>query len=164
VPEGLCTTWLHKYLKAGDEVKFTGPYGDFYIRDTDADIIFIAGGSGKAPIKSMLEHLQVVGTKRKMTYFFGARSGKDLYLTDQFFKFEKIFPDFKYIPVLSQCAPEDNYCGRTGYIMPYLKEVIRNPLNTEAYMCGSPGMLDAAEKELLALGVPDGRIYFDRFG
>ncbi len=164
VPEGLCTTWVHKYLKVGDDVILTGPYGDFYIRDTDADMIFIAGGSGKAPIKSMLEHLQIVGTTRKMTYFFGARSGKDLYLTDQFVDYEKVFPDFKYIPVLSQCTPEDKWCGRSGYIMPYFKEVIRDPKNTEAYMCGSPGMLNAAQKELLALGVPVDKIFFDSFG
>ena len=164
VPEGLCTTWVHKYLKVGDEVILTGPYGDFYIQDTQADMIFIAGGSGKAPIKSMLEHLQVVGTTRKMTYFFGARTGKDLYLTDQFVDFEQVFPDFKYIPVLSKCEPDDKWCGRSGYIMPYFKEVIRDPKNTEAYMCGSPGMLDAAKKELLALGVPVDKIYFDSFG
>lgn len=164
VPEGLCTTWIHKYLKVGDEVNLTGPYGDFYIRDTDADMIFIAGGSGKAPIKSMLEHLQVTGTNRKMTYFFGARSGKDLYLTDEFVNFEKVFPDYQYIPVLSQCSPEDKWCGRSGYIMPYFKEVIRDPKNTEAYMCGSPGMLNAAQKELIALGVAADKIYYDSFG
>jgi Na+-transporting NADH:ubiquinone oxidoreductase subunit NqrF len=78
--------------------------------------------------------------------------------------YQKVFPDFTYIPVLSQCKPEDKYCGRTGYIMPYLKEVIRNPLNTEAYMCGSPGMLEAAKKELVILGVPADKIYFDSFG
>lgn len=164
VPEGICTTWVHKFLKLGDEVTLTGPYGDFYIRDTEADIIFIAGGSGKAPIKSMLEHLQVVGTNRKMTYFFGARTGKDLYLTDQFVNFDKVFNDYQYIPVLSRCEPEDKWCGRSGYIMPYFKEVIRDPKNTEAYMCGSPGMLNAAQKELIALGVPADKIFFDSFG
>jgi len=163
VPDGICTTWVHKYLKVGDEVFMTGPFGDFYIRDTDADMIFIAGGSGKAPIKSMLEHLEVVGTNRKMSYFFGARSGEDLYLTDQFKAYEDVFPDFKFIPVLSRCDDNEKWCARIGYIMPYLKEFIRDPNKTEAYMCGSPGMLNACQKELLALGVPQDRIYFDSF-
>ncbi|MFO7660905.1 MAG: FAD-binding oxidoreductase [Candidatus Cloacimonadaceae bacterium] len=163
VPEGICTTWAHKYLKVGDEVFMTGPFGDFYIRDTEADMIFIAGGSGKAPIKSMLEHLEVVGTNRKMTYFFGARSAEDLYLTEQFKNYEKVFPDFTYIPVLSRCDDGEKWCARTGYIMPYLKEFIRDPKNTEAYMCGSPGMLNACQKELLTLGVPQDKIYFDSF-
>jgi len=164
VSEGICTTWVHRFLKVGDEVTFTGPFGDFYIRDTQADMIFIAGGSGKAPIKSMLEHLQVVGTRRKMTYFFGARSEQDLYLTEQFQAYEQVYEDYKYYPVLSRCEEGSKWCGRTGYIIPYIKEVIRDAQNTEAYMCGSPGMLDACQKELLALGVPRDKIYFDSFG
>lgn len=164
VPEGICTTWVHKFLKVGDEVSLTGPYGDFYLRDTDADIIFIAGGSGKAPIKSMLEHLEVVGTSRKMTYFFGARSEQDLYLTEQFQAYEGVFEQFHYLPVLSRCDEGSKWCGRTGYVIPYLKEVIRDANKTEAYMCGSPGMLEACQKELLALGVPKDKIYFDSFG
>jgi Na+-transporting NADH:ubiquinone oxidoreductase subunit F len=164
VPEGICTTWVHNHLKVGDEVVMTGPYGEFIIRDTDAEIIFIAGGSGKAPIKSMLEHLQVVGTSRKMTYFYGARTDRELYLTDQFKGYEQVFPGFQYIPVLSRCLDGSQWCARTGYIMPYLKEYVHDPLNTEVYMCGSPGLLDACQKELLILGVPRDKIYFDSFG
>ncbi|MDZ4121111.1 MAG: FAD-binding oxidoreductase, partial [Candidatus Cloacimonadaceae bacterium] len=100
VPEGICTTWVHNHLKVGDEIYFTGPYGDFYLRDTEADVLFVAGGSGKAPIKSMLEYLRVVGTNRKMTYFFGARDLKDLYLTDEMRGFEEHFDQFEYVPVL----------------------------------------------------------------
>lgn len=164
VPEGICTTWVHNYLKVGDKVSFTGPYGDFYLRDTQADIFFVAGGSGKAPIKSMLEHLQVVGTTRRMSYFFGARGLRDLYLTEEMFSFEKTFSDFSYIPVLSHAAPEDNWTGRTGYVMPYFQERLRDPANTEAYLCGSPGMIDAVIKGLTALGIPKDKIYFDSFG
>jgi Na+-transporting NADH:ubiquinone oxidoreductase subunit F len=164
VPEGICTTWVHKFLQVGEEVNLTGPYGDFYIRDTDADMIFIAGGSGKAPIKSMLDHLRVVGTQRRMTYYFGARTEKDLYLTEYFKEMEQVFPAFQYIPVLSRCDDGARWCARTGYIMPYLKESVRDPENTEAYMCGSPGMLEACKKELLNLGVKADKIYFDSFG
>ncbi len=164
VPEGLCTTWVHHHLKLGDRVNFTGPYGDFFLRDTDADILFVAGGSGKAPIKAMLEHLQVVGTNRKMTYFFGARTPKDLYLTDEMKAFEQVFPDFRYEPVLSHAEPGDNWQGKTGYVMPYFKDTIRDPGNTEAYLCGSPGMINAVTKGLTDLGIAPDKIYYDSFG
>ncbi len=164
VPEGLCTTWVHKYLKVGDEVNFTGPYGDFYLRDTDADILFVAGGSGKAPIKSMLEHLQVVGTNRKMTYYFGAREPKDLYLTDEMLSFESVFSNFKYEPVLSHVNDNSGWNGKTGFVMPYFKETIQNANNTEAYLCGSPGMINAVTKALRDLGVPADKIFYDSFG
>ncbi len=164
VPEGICTTWVHNHLKVGDEVQLTGPYGDFTIKDTDADIIFVAGGSGKAPIKSMLEHLQVVETDRRMTYFFGARTTRDLYLTDEMKAFEQVFPHFKYEPVLSHLPKEEKWDGKTGYVMPYFKDVIRDPKNTEAYLCGSPGMIAAVTKSLIDLGVPKDKIYYDSFG
>ena len=164
VPEGICTTWVHNYLKVGDRVNFTGPYGDFFLRDTDADILFVAGGSGKAPIKSMLEHLQVVGTNRKMTYFFGARTPRDLYLTEEMKSFEQVFPDFRYEPVLSHAVPEDKWQGKAGYVMPYFKDAIRDPQKTEAYLCGSPGMINAVTKALSDMGVPADKIYFDSFG
>ncbi len=164
VPEGICTTWVHKYLKLGDKVNFTGPYGDFEIRDTDADIFFVAGGSGLAPIKSMLEHLQLAGTDRKMTFFFGAKTPQDLYLAEEMQAYEKVFADFHYVPVLSQTIPEDNWQGKTGRVMPYFEEVLRDPKKTEAYLCGSPGMIESVTQALIELGVPKDKIYFDSFG
>ncbi len=165
VPEGICTTWVHTALHVGDKVDFTGPYGDFYLRDTEADILFVAGGSGSAPIKSMLEHLKEVGTNRKMTYFFGARTTKDLYLEEEMRDFEKHFEDFKYVPVLSHATEEENWQGKTGFVMPYFKEAIRDPKNTEAYLCGSPGMIAAVTKSLVNdYGIDEGKIYYDSFG
>ncbi len=164
VPEGICTTWIHQYLKVGDKVSLTGPYGDFYVQDTAADIIFVAGGSGKAPIKSMLEHLAEVGCERKMTYFFGSRTTKDLYLTAEMHALEKVFTNFEYVPVLSKCEPDDGWTGKTGYVMPYFKDVIRDPKNTEAYLCGSPGMINAVSKSLMEHGIPQDKIYYDSFG
>jgi len=147
----------------GDIVNLVGPFGDFYIRDTDTDIIYVAGGSGKAPIKSMVEHAAKYQNPRKMTYFFGARAMKDLYLTEEFQEYEKTMPDFTYVPVLSSPDPEDDWKGKTGFIPPYFKDYIRDPLKTEAYLCGSPGMIAAVEKELTKLGVPNDKIYFDSF-
>lgn len=164
VPDGICTTWVHQHLKVGDRVTLTGPYGDFFIRDTNADIIFVAGGSGKAPIKSMLEHLAVIGCNRRMTYFFGAKTLKDLYLTEEIKAFEQVFPEFRYEPVLSQPESNDNWKGKTGYVMPYFKDVIRDANNTEAYLCGSPGMINAVTKSLMENGIPIDKIYYDSFG
>ncbi|MDD4309574.1 MAG: FAD-binding oxidoreductase [Candidatus Cloacimonetes bacterium] len=164
VPEGVCTTWVHQHLKIGDKVFLTGPYGDFFLRDTEADIIYVAGGSGKAPIKSILEDLAVKGTSRKMTYFFGARTLKDLYLTEHMKSFEQVFENFSYVPVLSAAEPTDNWTGKTGFVMPYFKETIRDPKNTEAYLCGSPGMINAVTKALMDNGIPQEKIYYDSFG
>ncbi len=163
VPDGICTTWVHDYLKEGDIVDITGPYGDFFIRDTEADIIYVAGGSGKAPIKSMLEDLAEKGTDRRMAYFFGAQSKRDLYLTEEMHSYEEKFADFTYYPVLSSPTEEDKWDGRTGFVMPYFKEFIKDPKNTEAYLCGSPRMIDAVCAELEKMGVPKDKIYFDSF-
>ncbi len=163
VPDGICTTWVHDYLKEGDTVNFTGPFGDFFIRDTEADMIFVAGGSGKAPIKSMVEYMEKRQIKRRMGYFFGARNIKELYYTDYFKEFEKKLPSFKYYPVLSQPTEACDWDGRCGYVMPFFDEFIKDPSNTEAYLCGSPGMIAAVVKNLKEKGLAEDKIYFDSF-
>lgn len=163
VPEGICTTWVHDYLKEGDDVRFTGPFGDFFIQDTQADMLFVAGGSGKAPIKAMLEYLNARGSTRRMGYFFGARSRKDLYLDDLFAQWEQELPDFAYYPILSQPTEQCEWDGRCGYVMPYFDEFIQDVHNTEAYLCGSPGMIAAVVKYLTKLGIPEEKIYYDSF-
>ncbi|HNX01082.1 MAG TPA: FAD-binding oxidoreductase, partial [Candidatus Cloacimonadota bacterium] len=163
VPEGIVTTWAHDYLKVGDTVYLTGPFGDFYIRDTEADMIFVSGGSGLAPIKSMLEHLETTGTNRHMVNFFGARTRKDLYLVDHMDHFKSVFKMYEYVPVLSAPDPNDNWTGKTGYTMAYFKDKLRDPKNTEAYLCGSPGMINSVLNSLIDLGVPKEKIYFDSF-
>lgn len=163
VPEGIVTTWVLDFLKVGDQVNLTGPYGDFYIHDTEADMIFVSGGSGLAPIKAMLEHMEFTGSTRYMVNFFGARSLKDLYLSEYMEHFKSVFNHYEYIPVLSSPEPDDNWNGKTGYTMHYFKDKLRDPNNTEAYLCGSPGMINAVQKALVELGVPRDKIYFDSF-
>ncbi len=163
VPEGICSTWVHEHLKVENEVNFTGPFGDFYIRDTKADMLFVAGGSGKAPIKSMLEYLAKRKSKRRMGYFFGARIRKELYHTELFEMLEKKMYDFKYFPILSQPTEACEWDGRCGYVMPFFNEFIKDPPNMEAYLCGSPGMIAAVVKELTGRGIPEEKIYFDSF-
>ncbi|MFP4497474.1 MAG: NADH:ubiquinone reductase (Na(+)-transporting) subunit F [Vulcanimicrobiota bacterium] len=163
VPNGICTTWVHQYLKEGDEVTFNGPYGDFHLRDTDRDIVFIAGGSGMAPIKSILLKMRENNINRKTMYFFGARSLKDLFLVDLMKEFEKDLPNFKFIPALSHPQPEDNWEGEKGLITDVVSKHLESGENVEAYLCGSPGMIDACVKVLTSKGVPEELIYYDKF-
>jgi len=163
VPDGICTTYVFEYLKVGDKVDFTGPFGDFFIRDTKADMLFVAGGSGKAPIKSMVEYLFKRNSNRRMVYMFGARVRKDLYYVDYFKEFEKKLPDFTFVPVLSQPTEECEWKGKCGYIPPFFPEYIKDPSKTEAYLCGSPGMIAAVVKGLKENGVPEDKIYYDSF-
>jgi Na+-transporting NADH:ubiquinone oxidoreductase subunit F len=163
VPNGICTTYVHEHLKEGQDVSINGPYGDFFLRDTDRDIICIAGGSGMAPIKSILLDMAEKGSKRKARYFFGARSARDLFLVDEMKELEQKMEDFKFIPALSEPQPEDNWTGETGLITDVVHRLVESAPDAEAYLCGSPGMIDACIKVLSDLGVPQEHIYYDKF-
>lgn len=164
VPNGICTTYVHEHLKEGDKVTINGPYGDFYLRDSDNDLIFIAGGSGMAPIKSILLNMKDNNNQRKATYFFGARSKRDLFLLDLMKELEQDLANFKFIPSLSQPQPEDNWDGESGLITLTLDKHIESGENKEAYLCGSPGMINACVEVLHKKGIPDERIFYDNFG
>lgn len=163
VPNGICTTYVHKHLKEGDKVTINGPYGDFYLRDTDRNIIFIAGGSGMAPIKSMLLDMEKQGNTRKAAYFFGARSKRDLFLLDEMRELEKKMPNFTFIPALSEPQPEDNWEGEVGLITDVVRRMTTEASNSEAYLCGSPGMINACITVLNELGVLPENIFYDKF-
>jgi Na+-transporting NADH:ubiquinone oxidoreductase subunit F len=163
VPNGICTTYVFNYLKEGDIVTINGPYGEFYLRDSSRDILFIAGGSGMAPIKSMLYDMAEKNINRKATYFFGARSRRDLFLIEEMKELEGSLKGFRFIPALSNPQPEDNWSGETGLITEVLDRYISSGENTEAYLCGSPGMIDAAINVLTKKGIPEEFIYYDKF-
>jgi Na+-transporting NADH:ubiquinone oxidoreductase subunit F len=163
VPNGICTTYVHKYLKVGDEVLVNGPYGDFYLHESDRDIICIAGGSGMAPIKSILLDMQEKESKRKATYFFGARSAKDLFLVDEMKELEDKLEGFTFVPALSEPDESDNWKGDIGLITDIVARHVTDGSNSEAYLCGSPGMIDACIKVLTECGVTEEHIFFDKF-
>jgi Na+-transporting NADH:ubiquinone oxidoreductase subunit F len=163
VPNGICTTYVFEHLKVGEHVTINGPYGDFHLRDTDARALFIAGGSGMAPIKSMLYDMLEKGINRECIYFFGARAVRDLFLVDEMRELEKKLPNFRFIPALSEPLPEDNWKGDTGLITDVLDRHVESGENTEAYLCGSPGMIDAAVSVLSTKGIPEDKIYYDKF-
>jgi Na+-transporting NADH:ubiquinone oxidoreductase subunit F len=163
VPNGICTTFVFNHLKVGDTVRFNGPYGEFHLRDTNRDILFIAGGSGMAPIKSILHNMVEKNNTRKTTYFFGARAVRDLFLVEEMREIEKRLPNFTFIPALSNPLPEDNWKGETGLITDVLDRHLKTGANLEAYLCGSPGMIDASVKVLTKKGISEELIFYDKF-
>lgn len=165
VPEGLCTTWVHDFLSVGDTVHFTGPMGDFYLKDGDGPIVMVAGGSGMAPIVSLLHDLYEKKDSRPAAYLFGAQTGRDLFYSDEMQAFEEKLPDFQFIPTLSRPQPEDQWTGKTGLITVTLAEHLAS-IDTggaQAYMCGSPGMIKACNAVLNENGISSDRIFYDPF-
>jgi Na+-transporting NADH:ubiquinone oxidoreductase subunit F len=163
VPGGICTTYCFEYLKVGDEVKINGPYGDFRLSDSDAPIVFVAGGSGVAPIKCMLHHMKNMDNKRETVYYFGANESRELLLVDLMREFEKQLANFRYVPVVSEAGGSDADGCETGLVTDAVERGLKNATECEAYLCGSPGMIYAAIKVLRELGVSEEKIFYDKF-
>jgi len=163
VPNGICTTYVHKHLKEGDKVVLNGPYGDFFLRDSSCPIISIAGGSGMAPLKSIFFDMLAHGNQRKTMYFFGAKSRRDLFLLDEMKEIEKAMHDFTFIPALSEPLSDDHWDGETGLITEVVGRHIADASGMEAYLCGSPFMIDACIAVLKTRGMLDERIFYDKF-
>jgi Na+-transporting NADH:ubiquinone oxidoreductase subunit F len=159
------------YIKIlpGDKVTVSGPYGEFFIKPTDKEMIYIGGGAGMAPLRSHIFHLfHTNKTDRKVSYWYGGRSKRELFYTDEFRKIEEEFPNFSYHIALSEPLEEDNWDGMTGFIHTavyenYLKDY-PEPEECEYYLCGPPPMLAAVMNMLEELGVPEENIAFDDFG
>lgn len=163
VPDGICTTYVHRHLKVGDKMKVNGPYGDFHLSDTDREMICIAGGSGMAPLKSILYDMREKGIDRKTTYFFGAKAKRDLFLLDEMKQLEADLPRFEFVPALSEPLPDDQWEGEGGLITEVVDRHTEDLSNAEAYLCGSPIMIDACIEVLKKHGMPDEHIFYDKF-
>ncbi len=171
-PEGTPPGKMSSYtfnLKPGDEVTISGPYGEFFIKDTDAEMIYIGGGAGMAPLRShIFELFRARKTNRKVSYWYGGRSLRELFYTDDFRNIEKEFDNFKYEIALSEPMPEDNWEGHVGFIHQVLLEQYLKdhpaPEDVEYYMCGPPMMITAVQNMLEDLGVEPENIAFDDFG
>ncbi len=168
VNPGICSSYIFS-LKPGDKITVSGPYGEFFIKDTDREMMFIGGGAGMAPMRSHIFDLfETRKTKRKATFWYGGRSKRELFYQDQFEKIENENPNFKFNVALSEPLDEDNWDGYTGFIHQviydnYLKNHVE-PEDIEYYLCGPPMMNDAILKMLDELGVPEEMIMFDDFG
>ena len=168
VNPGVCSSYIYS-LKPGDKVTISGPYGEFHIKDTKREIIFIGGGAGMAPMRShILDLFLTKHTDRKVSYWYGGRSLRELFYIDDFRKIEEENPNFKFNIALSAPLPEDNWTGYVGNIHEVLLEnYLKNhsePEEIEYYLCGPPMMTAAVLKMLDSLGVPKEMISFDDFG
>lgn len=166
---GICSSYIYS-LKPGDKITISGPYGEFFLRDDDQERMFIGGGAGMAPMRSHLFHIfhTVKDTSRKVTFWYGARSSREVFYYEQFREIEKNFPNFEFHLALSDPQPEDNWEGPTGFIHNVIFEnYLRNheaPEDITYYMCGPPIMNSSVENMLFDLGVEKENIHFDDFG
>jgi Na+-transporting NADH:ubiquinone oxidoreductase subunit F len=168
VPPGLCSSYIFS-KKPGEKVSLSGPYGEFHIKDTNNEMIYIGGGAGMAPLRSHIFHLfKTLKTDRKVSYWYGARSSREVFYEDEFREIEKEFPNFTFNLALSEPLPEDNWTGYTGFIHKVLLDnylcLQESPEDIEYYLCGPPQMNAAVLKTLDSMGVPKENIAFDDFG
>ncbi|MDH4202772.1 MAG: 2Fe-2S iron-sulfur cluster binding domain-containing protein [Phycisphaerae bacterium] len=163
VPNGICTTWCFDYLKEGDAVKLNGPYGDFRLSDSDAPMIFVAGGSGMAPFVSILSEMQNTNSTRRARYFFGGNTTKDLCMAEEMKAFEDVLEGFEFIPVVATPEEGSNWTGEVGLVTEAVQRAYPDLSGYEGYLCGSPGMIDAAAKVFTGLGMSEDKIYYDKF-
>jgi len=163
MPNGAVSTYVHDYLKEGDELLMSGPYGDFYLRESDKDILFIATGSGLAPIKSILHQMEGEKIRKKATLFFGDRTRNDLYYIEELEAFVQNMFDFTFIPTLSRLAEEDHWQGEKGRVTDLIEKYISENADIDVYICGAPAMIQSCMELLKKKGIPEKRIIFDKF-
>lgn len=168
VPPGIASTYLFS-LKPGDKVDISGPYGDFFIKESDKEMVYIGGGAGMAPLRSHIFHLfKTMGTNRKVSYWYGARSKREIFYEEDFKEIEKNNDNFDFHVALSDPLPEDNWNGYTGFIHEVVLEEYlskhEEPEEIEYYLCGPPIMNQSVLKMLDDLGVPEENIALDDFG
>jgi len=165
---GICSSFIFS-RKPGDKITISGPFGEFFIKHTENEMLYIGGGAGMAPMRSHLFHLfHTLKTNRKVSYWYGARSMREIFYEDQFRDLEKKFPNFSFYIALSEPKEEDKWDGYVGFIHQVIYDEYlskhEEPEEIEYYMCGPPLMNDAVNKMLYDLGVPEEMIDFDDFG
>ncbi|MBU2645720.1 NADH:ubiquinone reductase (Na(+)-transporting) subunit F [bacterium] len=168
VPPGIMSSYIFN-LKPGDKVTIAGPFGEFFAKETDAEMVFIGGGAGMAPMRShIFDQLLRLNSKRKITYWYGARSLREMFYVEEFNKLQEEHENFSWHIALSEPLPEDNWTGLTGFIHQVLyNEYLKDhpaPEDCEYYMCGPPMMASAVINLLENLGVENENILFDDFG
>ncbi len=167
VQPGLASSYVYA-RKPGDVVTISGPYGEFFIQETEREMCYIGGGAGMAPLRAHIFHLfHTLQTGRKVSYWYGARSKREIFYEDHFRAIEEKFPNFSFHVALSEPLPEDNWTGPVGFIhQVVLNEYLGKhdaPEDVEYYLCGPPLMLTAVQKMLYDLGVEPEMIRYDEF-
>lgn len=165
---GICSSYIYS-MKPGDKITISGPYGEFFVKDTPNEKMFIGGGAGMAPMRShIFDQFLTKKTSVPVTFWYGARSKREIFYEDQFHAIESDFPNFKFNIALSEPKPEDNWTGYKGFIHQVILENYlsnhESPEDIEYYLCGPPMMTDAVTQMLDNLGVPAENIMYDNFG
>jgi propane monooxygenase reductase component len=164
-PDGKFSSLLAEgQIEEGHELQITGPYGVFTLRrNSDRPLLFIGGGAGMAPILALLRALADQGSERQAVYYYGARGPKDLFHLDELKELEERLPNFKFVAALSDCDEEEDWEGERGLITEVVERGEQELSEMDAYLCGPPPMVDAAIAMLDAKGVPEERVYYDKF-
>jgi len=166
IPPGIVSSYLFG-LKPGDSIDVSGPYGEFHVQPTDREMVFVGGGVGMAPLRAMIHEQLGHGTRRKITYFYGARSVADLFYVEEFERLAAKHDNFRWTVALSDPAPGDRWKGHTGFIHEVLRQAMRDhpaPEDCECYLCGPPVMISAVLATLDNMGVEPQSIFNDDFG
>ncbi|MAE73588.1 MAG: NADH:ubiquinone reductase (Na(+)-transporting) subunit F [Bdellovibrionaceae bacterium] len=168
LPPGIMSSYIFN-LKPGDDVVISGPFGEFFARDTKKEMVFVGGGAGMAPMRShIFDQFRRIKTDRKVTFWYGARSVREMFYVEDFDEIQKENPNFKWHVALSDALPTDNWTGHTGFIHNVLyEEYLKdhpNPEDCEYYLCGPPIMNESVINMLLDLGVEREDIMLDDFG
>ncbi|WP_290786527.1 NADH:ubiquinone reductase (Na(+)-transporting) subunit F, partial [Halomonas sp.] len=167
-PPGLMSTYVFS-LKEGDKITVMGPFGEFFAKDTDAEMVFVGGGAGMAPMRShIFDQLKRLKSERKISFWYGARSWRETFYNEEYDQLAEEFPNFEWHLALSDPQPEDNWEGPTGFIHNVLYEKFLKdhpaPEDCEYYMCGPPMMNASVIKLLMDMGVEPENIMLDDFG
>ena len=165
VPGGNFTDHVFTKMKERDILRFEGPHGTFFLREDSAKpIVFVASGTGFAPIKSIIEYALNKGVARPMTLYWGGRRPNDLYLNELALKWAAEHPGFRYIPVISEALPEDHWTGRTGFVHRAVMQDFPDLSGCQVYACGVPVMVDSARRDFVAqCGLPEEEFFADSF-
>ena len=163
VKDGIATTFVHNHLKPGHKLTVVGPYGDFYYRDTDREMVMVAIGTGMAPIMSILRYMRDANIQRKVTFYFGARTREDLFEMETLEEISKALPNFRLITCLSKPPEACNWDGEKGRVTDMLEKFLTDAEEKEAYLCGSPVMIDSVIPVLKNKGMQEENIFYDKF-
>ncbi len=163
VEGGVTTAYAFEKLRLGEQVRINGPFGEFFVRGGSRDLLFITGGTGMAPVRSMLIDLAEKGDGREATLFCAARSKSGLVYLEDLAALGARLPGLRIVPTLAQPLPEDAWEGERGGMAALLSRSLADLSHHEAYLCGSPGMIDASINVLLSRGLPEDRIHVDKF-
>ncbi|MBI3249325.1 MAG: 2Fe-2S iron-sulfur cluster binding domain-containing protein [Deltaproteobacteria bacterium] len=163
MPGGLFSEYVAQRLATGERLTVQGPYGNFHLRDTAREAIFIAGGSGMAPLLSLLRDMAEQRSQRTVTYFYGARARRDLFQLEELRALEQRLPHFRFMPALSEPAADEAWDGEAGLITDVVKRLVAGGAGKEAYMCGPTAMIDAAIAMLTRLGIKETDLFYDKF-